>query len=80
MTVARDFQPLCFVCSWASQEQAKKFCELFCFCEDIRLQSSKFACLHSQRLRGHAILALCNPQFSYFQNVSIGYASHPTRT
>ena len=34
----------------------KRFSELFCFREDIRLQSSKFACQISQRLRGEHIL------------------------
>ena len=37
-----------------------QFRELFCFQEDIRLQSSKLTCMHSQRLHGHAILALGN--------------------
>ena len=35
-----------------------RFWELFCFYKDIRLQSSKFACLHNSWTRG---FALCNP-------------------
>ena len=46
-----------------------------CFREDIRLQSLKFARQPSHRLRGHTILALCNPSISYFQNIAIGKVS-----
>ena len=39
-------------------DRLKRFCDLFRFREDIRLQSSKLACQRSRRLRGHGFLAL----------------------
>ena len=50
-------------------EQAKIFSRTFLF-----LQRYSIICYspHGQHLRGHTILALDNPPFTYFQNVAIG--------
>ena len=50
---------------------AKTICKLVRFHQDIRLQSSKFACPHSQRN------ALDKPQFSNVKRVSIWYVNTP---
>ena len=44
--------------TWAPYEQVKTVCELFWFCKDLRLQSSKIAYPGSQRLRRHANFSL----------------------
>ena len=58
-----------------------QFRELFRFCEAIRLQSSKLrvrAGSRRQRLRGHAILPLDEPQFVKVKNVAFGYVNTPS--
>ena len=73
-----DFRPFCWCClkysTWAQYE--KGLANFFCFCEDIRAQDRNS---RSCWLRGHTILALGNPPFSYFQNIAIGgyMKAHP---
>ena len=52
-----------------SQETGKSDLASFLVFADILTLGLKFACLLSQRLPGHIILTLGNPQFSMFKNI-----------
>ena len=66
--VSRDFRPLFFALKTLPghhMNRLKLFSELFGFREEIQFLSSKIACLLSQRLRKHRILALDYPLFIF---------------